>query len=178
MGAVLPSARARCDNHVDDAAIFSVHADERAVLGGLAHGFEDGGVVDHEHVGVGHEELEAGHAFARPCRPCLRGRRRAGRSRSCAGHSRCRLCLRPSSTRCRAQRASWCREPGWRSRRWSWSRRWLRRACRLGSRRQSWCRRRACRDGCARRCRRGAVGGRWRRRLCRRRRRGCRRGFP
>ena len=49
---------------VDDGAILSVHADQRAVLGRLAHGLEDGGVVDHQHVGIGHEELEAGHAFA------------------------------------------------------------------------------------------------------------------
>ena len=29
------------------------------------HGSEDAGVVEHEHAGIGHEELEAGHAFAR-----------------------------------------------------------------------------------------------------------------
>ena len=40
-----------------------MHADERAVLGGLREGLEDGGVVHHEDVRVGHEELEAGHAF-------------------------------------------------------------------------------------------------------------------
>ncbi len=51
------------DDDVDDAAVFGVHADERAVLGGLGEGLEDGGVVHHEDVGIGHEELEAGHTF-------------------------------------------------------------------------------------------------------------------
>ena len=53
-----------------------MHADERAVLRGLLQRLEDGGVVDHEHVGVGHEEFEAGDAFATmssmsssPCSP-------------------------------------------------------------------------------------------------------------
>ena len=64
MGAVLPSARARCDDDVDDAAVFGVHADQGAVLGGAGEGFEDGRVVDHQDVGIGHEELEAGDAFA------------------------------------------------------------------------------------------------------------------
>ena len=49
---------------VDDRAVLGVHADQRAVLRRLLHGLEDGGVVDHQHVGIGHEELEAGHAFA------------------------------------------------------------------------------------------------------------------
>ena len=49
---------------IDDRAIFGMHANQRAVLGGLAHGLEDSGVVDHERIGIGHEELEAGHAFA------------------------------------------------------------------------------------------------------------------
>jgi hypothetical protein len=40
-----------------------VHADERAVLGGLRESLEDSRVVHHEDVGVGHEELEAGDAF-------------------------------------------------------------------------------------------------------------------
>src|SRR5258707_1277265 len=46
------------------AAVFRVHADEAAVLSCLAHGLKDGGVVEHEDAGVGHEELEAGDAFA------------------------------------------------------------------------------------------------------------------
>ena len=50
---------------VDDAAVFSVHADEGSVFGGLTQRrFKDGGVIHHEDVRIGHEELEAGHAFA------------------------------------------------------------------------------------------------------------------
>src|SRR6266568_3436183 len=52
------------DDHVDGAAVFRVHADEAIVLRGLAHGLEDGGVIEHENAGIGHEELEAGDAFA------------------------------------------------------------------------------------------------------------------
>ena len=63
MGAVLPSASSALDDHVDNAAVFGVHADECAVFRGLAHGFEDGRVVDHEDAGIGHEEFEAGYAF-------------------------------------------------------------------------------------------------------------------
>ena len=37
---------------------------ERAVLRRLPQRLEDGGVVDHQHVGIGHEQLEAGHALA------------------------------------------------------------------------------------------------------------------
>ena len=51
------------DDHVDHTAVLRVHADKRAVFGGLGEGLEDGGVVHHKDVGVGHEELEAGHAF-------------------------------------------------------------------------------------------------------------------
>src|SRR5579871_1311096 len=40
------------DDDVDHAAVFGVHADERAVFGGLGKRFENGGVVDHQHVGV------------------------------------------------------------------------------------------------------------------------------
>src|SRR6185437_12702031 len=50
--------------HVDDAAVFGVHADEGSVLRGLLKGAEDGGVIHHEHAGVSHEELEAGYALA------------------------------------------------------------------------------------------------------------------
>ncbi len=63
-GRLLAFGEGLLHDDVDDRAVFGVHADERAVLRGLLHGFEDGGVIDHEHVGVGHEELEAGDAFA------------------------------------------------------------------------------------------------------------------
>jgi hypothetical protein len=52
------------DDYVDGAAVFRMHADEAVVFGGLAHGFEDRGVIEHEDAGVGHEELEASDAFA------------------------------------------------------------------------------------------------------------------
>src|SRR6266581_263661 len=52
------------DNHVDNAAVFRVHADEAIVLCCLAHGLEDRGVIEHEDARVSHEELEAGDAFA------------------------------------------------------------------------------------------------------------------
>ena len=52
------------DDDVDGAAVFGVHADEAGMFGGLAHGAEDCGVVEHEDAGVGHEKFEAGHAFA------------------------------------------------------------------------------------------------------------------
>ena len=49
---------------IDYRPVLRVHADQRAVLCCLAHRLEDGCVVDHQHVGIGHEELEAGHALA------------------------------------------------------------------------------------------------------------------
>ena len=52
------------DDHVDHAAVFGMHADQRAVLGGLRERFEDGGVIHHQDARIGHEQLEAGHAFA------------------------------------------------------------------------------------------------------------------
>ena len=52
------------DDDVDGAAVFGVHADEAGMFCGLAHGLEDGGVVEHEDAGIGHEEFEAGDAFA------------------------------------------------------------------------------------------------------------------
>src|SRR6266581_4421426 len=52
------------DNHVDNAAVFRVHADEAIVLCCLAHGLEDRGVIEHEDARVSHEELEAGDPFA------------------------------------------------------------------------------------------------------------------
>ncbi len=51
-------------NHVNHRPVLGVHADERAVLRRLAQRFEDGAVIDHEHVGIGHEQLEAGHTLA------------------------------------------------------------------------------------------------------------------
>ena len=44
--------------HVDRAAVLRVHHDQRARLPRLAHRAEDRRVVEHEHAGVGHEELE------------------------------------------------------------------------------------------------------------------------
>ena len=49
---------------VDHAAVFGVHADQRAVLRGLLQGAKNSGVVHHQHVRICHEELEAGYALA------------------------------------------------------------------------------------------------------------------
>ncbi len=49
---------------VDRAAVFRVHADHAAVLGGLQHGVENRGVVQHEDAGIGHEKFEGRNAFA------------------------------------------------------------------------------------------------------------------
>ena len=54
----LPLVQVLPHQHVDRAAVLRVHHDERARLPGLAHGTEDRRVVQHEHAGVGHEELE------------------------------------------------------------------------------------------------------------------------
>ena len=60
----LSFSKSLLDDHVYGASIFRVHADKAVVFGGLAHGFEDGGVIEHENAGIGHEELEARDAFA------------------------------------------------------------------------------------------------------------------
>ncbi len=49
---------------VDGAAVFGVHADQSAVFRRRAQGFEDAGIVKHEHARIGHEKLETGDAFA------------------------------------------------------------------------------------------------------------------
>jgi len=46
------------DHDVDHAAILRVHTAKRIHLAGFMHDLEHQPVVDHEHVGVGHEELE------------------------------------------------------------------------------------------------------------------------
>jgi hypothetical protein len=52
------------NQQIDHAAVFGVHAYQAAVLSRLPHGTENGGIVYHQYVRVGHEELEAGHTFA------------------------------------------------------------------------------------------------------------------
>ena len=64
LGSGLAFGQGLLDDHVDGAAVFRVHADHGAGLGGRAHGFEDAGVVEHENAGIGHEQFEAGDAFA------------------------------------------------------------------------------------------------------------------
>ena len=49
--------------HVDHAAVLGVHADGAAVLAGAPHRAEDARVVQHEHAGIGHEQLERGDAL-------------------------------------------------------------------------------------------------------------------
>jgi hypothetical protein len=55
------------DEHVDHAAVLGVHADGAAVLPRAAHGAEDARIVEHEHAGVGHEQLERGHPLLDHC---------------------------------------------------------------------------------------------------------------
>ncbi len=49
--------------NVDDPAVLGVHADRAAVLPRAEESAEDRRVVEHEDAGVGHEELEGGHAL-------------------------------------------------------------------------------------------------------------------
>ena len=51
------------DDLVDDDPVLGVHADQGAVLAGLAHGAEQRAVVDVEQARVGHEHLVGGHAL-------------------------------------------------------------------------------------------------------------------
>ena len=64
MGAVLPSARGLLDDHVNHRPVLGMHADQRAILRGLPHRLENRGIIDHQDVGIGHEQLEAGHTLA------------------------------------------------------------------------------------------------------------------
>ncbi len=50
------------DDHIDRGAVLRVDQAKRAQRGGLLHHLEHQPVVDHQHAGVGHEELEAGDA--------------------------------------------------------------------------------------------------------------------
>ena len=50
-------------DHVDHAAVFGMHADERSIPGRLRERFEDGRVIHHQHARIGHEQFEAGYAF-------------------------------------------------------------------------------------------------------------------
>ena len=47
-----------CHDDVDHAAILRVDAAERVQQAGLVHDLEHQAIVDHQDVGVGHEELE------------------------------------------------------------------------------------------------------------------------
>ncbi len=49
---------------VNRAAVFRVHADQSAMLGGLRHSAKNRGVVEHKDARIGHEQLEAAHSFA------------------------------------------------------------------------------------------------------------------
>jgi hypothetical protein len=48
---------------VDHSAILGVDADQRAQFGSPLHELEDGGIVDHQDIGIGHEDLEAGDSL-------------------------------------------------------------------------------------------------------------------
>jgi hypothetical protein len=59
-------ARCHCllDKHLDHLTIFSMHADHGAMPSGEAHGLEQCAVIKHEDARIGHEQFEAGDAFA------------------------------------------------------------------------------------------------------------------
>ena len=59
----LPFGQRLLNDHVDRTAVFGVHADEPAIFRSRLQRTEDAGVIEHEHTGIGHEKLEAGHAF-------------------------------------------------------------------------------------------------------------------
>ena len=119
---VWPCASASCISTLDDRAVLGMHADHARLAAGDAHGLEQGAVVHHEHAGIGHEQLEAGHAFVTDQRLHVgqRGCRRRRGMIMCAPTSTQalsrRLCqsrghqqaLRRSSG-CRSRRAWWCR---------------------------------------------------------------------
>ena len=52
------------DQHLDDRAVLGMDAGHRAVVAGHAHRLEQRAVVHHQHARIGHEQLEARHAFA------------------------------------------------------------------------------------------------------------------
>ncbi len=51
-------------DHVNHAAVLGVHADQRAILRRLLQRLEDRRVIRHQHIRIGHEQLEARHALA------------------------------------------------------------------------------------------------------------------
>ena len=59
----LPFGERLLHQHVDHSAVLGVHADRSAVLPGAKERPENRAVVEHEHAGVGHEQLERRHAF-------------------------------------------------------------------------------------------------------------------
>ena len=60
----LPFRERPLDQDVDGAAVLRVHQDQRAGVGRPLHGPEDRRVVQHEHAGVRHEQLERGDPLA------------------------------------------------------------------------------------------------------------------
>ena len=61
---LLPFCQRLLHDDVNRAAVFGMHANEPAVLRSGLQRAENAGVIEHEDAGIGHEKLEAGHAFA------------------------------------------------------------------------------------------------------------------
>ena len=63
-GEVCPAATASSVRHLNDRSILRMHAYHGVVGAGNPHRLEQRPVVDHEHAGIGHEQLEAAHSLA------------------------------------------------------------------------------------------------------------------
>ena len=155
----LPLVQELAHQHVDRAAVLRVHHDERARLPGLAHGTEDRCVVQHEHAGVGHEELERRDALPDQLIHLLQDLvvdLADDHMEAVVGDGVLRLREPTIETLSQSLR----RSPVMRSRRSSWCRRTRPRGCPSRSRPSRSCRRTAAPCGCARRRRRASRSAR------------------
>ena len=59
----LPLCQRLLHNDVDGAAVFCMHAHQAAILRSHLQRFEDASIVEHEHAGIRHKQLETGHPF-------------------------------------------------------------------------------------------------------------------
>ena len=112
----LPFGQRLLHDHVDGAAVFGVHADQAAIFCRGAERFEDAGVVEHEDAGIGHEEFEAGDAFADQGVHFFELRVGQVGDDAVERVVDRRLCWRPSASRCRRLCAAFGLCTGWRSR--------------------------------------------------------------
>ena len=144
-------------NHVDHAAVLGVHADQRAVLRRARQRLENRGVVHHQDARIRHEQFETRDALGHHRIHIFHagvGQIGDDHVQPVVDHRAIFRLLPPGIERVAHLRAA---APGWRNRPAWWCRRKPPRACRSRNRRWRWCRRTACRDAYARRCRRAAA---------------------